>query len=388
MRRNLLLLILIPFLLKLNSEAQTITNGSVTGSPASNSGINAGNAPGWSGCSFSPDLCNVSLPSYLSSSQVTPSFSPDGGTWLGLASMSPAGATECAATTITGLTVGNSYTLYFCAACFGTASSICNNSPATPTISVGATSQLYTIPMAASTWVSCSLSFTATATTMPLEAKHSSVFGAYYAYTGVDGFSLTKPCGILLSVELLTFNVRALDNYSVKTDWQTISETDSDYFVLQRSEDGSNFYEIETIKAAGNSTGLVSYEFVDNELPVKNGIKGGDFYYRLKQVDINNDFNYSEIRVVNFVSEKADVLKVYPIPANTILNVDYMLAAGEESPSYQIFNAVGQKVKEGLFSGSEGFNTTQLNVRELAKGSYVIRMQNSLGSIQRRFVLY
>ena len=111
---------LLPFLFIVsfyfNSYTQSITNGSVTGSPASNTGIRTGNAPGWSGCSFSPDLCDVGLPSFLSNSQVTPSYSPDGGTWLGLASMSPAGATECATTSITGLTVGQSYTLYFCAA--------------------------------------------------------------------------------------------------------------------------------------------------------------------------------------------------------------------------------------------------------------------------------
>ena len=381
---------LLPFLFIVsfyfNSYTQSITNGSVTGSPASNSGISTGNAPGWSGCSFSPDLCDVGLPSFLSTSQVTPSYSPDGGTWLGLASMSPAGATECATTSITGLTVGQSYTLYFCAACFGSGASICNNSPATPTIAVGATSQLYTIPMAAGTWISCSLPFTATASTMALEAKHSSAFGAYYAYAGLDGFSLTTPCGILLPIKLLSFNAFRQDNYSVKINWQTTEEVESDYFVVERSEDAVNFYEIETVDAAGNSFKLLTYNFHDNNLPVKNGLKGGDFYYRLKQVNRNNDIFYSDIRVVSFTSGVADVFKVYPIPTAEVLNVDFLLEVGENSPSYQIFNSVGQKVLEGEFKGAEGYNTTQLNIKNLSKGTFILELNTRNGSLQRKFV--
>ncbi|MCH2021822.1 MAG: T9SS type A sorting domain-containing protein [Saprospiraceae bacterium] len=368
------------------SLAQSITNGSVTGTPASNSGIGHGNAPGWSGCSFSPDLCDVTMPSFLSTSQVTPSYSPDGGTWLGLASMSPIGATECASTTITGLTAGQSYTLYFCAACFGSGASICNSSPATPTVAVGSTSQLYTIPMAAGTWVPCSLPFTATASTMTLEAKHSSVFGAYYAYVGLDGFSLTTPCGILLPIKLLSFNAFRQDNYSVKINWQTTEEIDSDHFVIERSEDAINFYEIETVEAAGNSSTLLTYDFHDNNLPVNNGLKGGDFYYRLKQVNQNNDIYYSAIRVVSFTQGIADVFKVYPIPTSEVLNVDFLLQSGEKTPSYQVFNTVGQKVLKGEFDGATGYNTTQLNIENLSKGSYILELKTNNGSLQRKFV--
>lgn len=79
---------------------QTVTNGSVTGAPVGNSSL--ANAAGWVVCGFSPDLCDISFPSYVATSQVTPSPSPDGGSWLGLGALNGLG--ECARTTITGLT--------------------------------------------------------------------------------------------------------------------------------------------------------------------------------------------------------------------------------------------------------------------------------------------
>lgn len=383
-----LLIVILCFFLKVDhSLAQTVNNGSVTAASASNSGIGANRAPPWSVCQFSPDVCDPSRPSYVANSQVTPVYSPDGGTWLGLAAMSPVGATECAQTTITGLTVGQSYTLYFCAACFGTGSSICNNSPATPSVSVGATTQLYTIPMTASTWVPCSLPFVATASTMTLEAKHSSTFGPYYAYAGVDGFSLTTPCGgVLLPIKLLSFNAFAQENYTTKINWQTTEEIDSDHFILERSEDGQYFYPIYTIDAAGNSQELLTYNYIDNELPVNNGIKGGDFYYRLKQVDIDGSFYYSRIQVASFVSKEVDVLKIYPNPVMATLNIEFILGSNDQKQSIQIINGIGQVVLEKELNGTEGFNTAQIDVHDLAKGTYMLQMQTEGGNYQRKFV--
>ncbi|HEX2900947.1 MAG TPA: hypothetical protein VHS96_14615 [Bacteroidia bacterium] len=100
---------LLLLLVSLNANAQTVNNGSVTGSPTGNNVIKGGAAPGWSTVSFSPDLCDVVFGSYTGNWQVPRIASPDGGTWLGLASLG-----EAAQTTITGLTPGTQYTLRFC----------------------------------------------------------------------------------------------------------------------------------------------------------------------------------------------------------------------------------------------------------------------------------
>lgn len=165
-------------------SAQTVTNGSVTGFPVGNNVL--ANAAGWSTCAFSPDLCDVNFRSYTGNSQVPAIASPDGGSWLGIAALG-----ECAQTTITGLTPGQQYTLYFCGACFGTGA-LFNSAPANPEICVGSTCQIFSIPMVANTWNPYQMNFVANATTMVLQAR---IANGSNSYASLDGFNLNGPCG-------------------------------------------------------------------------------------------------------------------------------------------------------------------------------------------------
>lgn len=363
--------------------AQTVTNGSLNGTPIGNNRI--ASAAGWSRCSGSPDLCNTTFPSYLTTSQVTPSNSPDGGNWLGLASIS---AGECAQTTITGLTIGNSYTLYFCGASFGTGSSLFNQSPVLPTVRVGATAQTYSITMAANTWVPLQLPFVATATTMTLQCEHSGSSPANAFYASFDGFSLSTPCGgVLLPIELLSFNAFPEEGkYATKVSWQTAKEEDSESFVVQRSVDGINFGNIARIPAATQSSDLKNYTFLDQELPIYNNQKGGLFYYRLQQLDLYNNILYSEIRAVNFPVETLLGFNIYPNPAQNNLNLDFLSPNSENSYTLSIFNALGQIVLNKTIDAHKGLNQLQIDVQELNQGAYVIQLANASKSYRRSFI--
>lgn len=363
--------------------AQTVTNGSLNGGPIGNNRIT--NAAGWSRCSGSPDLCNTTFPSYLTTSQVTPSNSPDGGNWLGLASIS---AGECAQTTITGLTIGNSYTLYFCGASFGTGSSLFNQSPVLPTVRVGATSQTYSIPMAASTWIPLQLSFVATATTMTLQCEHAGSAPANAFYASFDGFNLSAPCAtVLLPIELLSFNAFAnQDAYATDIHWQTAREQDSESFVLQRSLDGVAFENIATIPAAVYSEEIENYTFLDQELPIVNGQKGGLFYYRLQQVDLYNNVLYSEVRAVNFPVETLLGFNIYPNPTKSRLNLDFLAPNSENSFTLSIINTLGQVVREKIISPNQGLNQLVIDVDELSRGTYIIQLSSTQKSYRRSFI--
>ena len=192
-----------------SADAQVVTNGSVTGAPAQNNGINAGNAPGWTGCGFSPDLCDLGLPSYVAGSQVPASASPDGGTWLGMADVGSAPC-ECAQTTITGLTVGTTYDLCFWGANFGAGTGIFSSTPATPTVTVGAFTQTYNIPLLANVWTQYVLTFTATATTENLVVNHCHP-NSNWAYASLDGFVVNSvgSCSTPCSFNTLMVNVSA-----------------------------------------------------------------------------------------------------------------------------------------------------------------------------------
>ena len=99
----------------------------------------------------------------------------------------------------------------------------------------------------------------------------------------------------ILPVELTQFAAKANDE-SVSIDWSTVSESNSDYFKVERSIDGSNFDAIGKVKAQGNSVEQINYSFIDED-PVQ-----GINYYRLRQVDLDGSFFFSEISPVDYRS--------------------------------------------------------------------------------------
>ena len=112
---------------------------------------------------------------------------------------------------------------------------------------------------------------------------------------------------IVLPIELSSFNAE-LNYNQVDVFWTTFSETNNDYFSVEKSENGKDFYEIGQIKGKGNSTQISNYLFTDEK------IVEGISYYRLRQVDFNGRFTYSTIKSIeNEVIELA--MNVFPNPS-------------------------------------------------------------------------
>ncbi len=112
-----------------------------------------------------------------------------------------------------------------------------------------------------------------------------------------------------LPVELLNFN--AIKNGSaVDVTWETASETNNDYFTIEKSHDGITFETAGIVHGAGNSTGTISYG--DKDYSPYSGIS----YYRLKQTDFNGHSTYSDIVAVNYYFGD-DGISIYPNPAGS-----------------------------------------------------------------------
>ena len=95
-------------------------------------------------------------------------------------------------------------------------------------------------------------------------------------------------CGTPLPIELLSFSGNSLDDANI-LEWTTSTELDNDYFIVERSSNGSDFEEIQKVDGAGNSNSAISYSIRDND-PL-NGIN----YYRLKQTDFSGNYKHSSI---------------------------------------------------------------------------------------------
>ena len=115
--------------------------------------------------------------------------------------------------------------------------------------------------------------------------NHSLTWAGATSFSGGTGAEDGGP----LPVELLTFAVEQKTNGDKRISWLTASEINSDYFVVERSVDGINFLRIGEKKAAGYSTQIIEYYFIDQS--ETNGTR----YYRLKQVDMDGSFTYSRV---------------------------------------------------------------------------------------------
>lgn len=342
-------------------SAQTITNGSMT---AGGNSINSA-PPGWIKCGFSPDVLNLGYPSYSSTSQVGAINSPDGGTWVGLASISSFNLYECVSTTVTGLTIGNSYTLQFYGACFGTGTIWANQDPSNLTISVGATSQLYIIPMAASTWNTYTLNFTATASTMVLTASNLS--GNTYA--SLDGFMFINP---LLPIELSSFEA-VCNNNVLEIEWTSLSEINNDYFTIERSSDAVNYEALGRVNGNGNSNTIINYTWIDDN-PLS-----GTAYYRLKQTDFNGAFEYLGVKSATCV--QGGNISIYPNPFEN--NFTVQLSENTTYPNtVEVIDYLGRIV----YSKTIETNLTVIAIDELSLGTYFVKVHNETMHVVERIV--
>ena len=135
-------------------------------------------------------------------------------------------------------------------------------------------------------------------------------------FSANEGFSLTLN-NIVLPVELVDFDAKIREDV-VELMWETASETNNDYFTIERSEDGRFWENIGAVAGQGTSSLSTIYQFIDKH-PFTNLS-----YYRLKQTDFDGQFSYSDINSV-FV-EKKQAVKIFPNPATDFIfisNIDF-----------------------------------------------------------------
>jgi hypothetical protein len=176
----------------------------------------------------------------------------------------------------------------------------------------------------------------------------------------------------VLPVELTIFT--GYNDGSINVlNWTTASELNSLKFEVEKSTDAVNFEYIGERPAAGNSSIPLNYTLNDNH-PVL-----GNNYYRLKMIDRDGSFTYSEIIIikVNEISSPADgIISVYPNPTNDKVNIIYQSGTNQKL-NLDVFNAIGQSMFNATYEFNPGLNTIILDAAQYAKGMYIINLQNT-----------
>ncbi len=172
----------------------------------------------------------------------------------------------------------------------------------------------------------------------------------------------------LLPVELLNFTY-TLVNRTVELKWQTAEEISSDYFLIEHSADGVNFTAIGKVAAAGNSGSLKEYGFVDEEPLAVN-------YYRLKEVDFNGHFMYSDVLLVKMVGGTA--LNIIQNPVGNSLEVE--VNGSSQTNELVIYDFSGRRLK----TVNVGNGVQRVDVSSFPAGSYLVEMVEGDGEVARR----
>ena len=195
---------------------------------------------------------------------------------------------------------------------------------------------------------------------------------------GVIKFTIGSTTGLnQLPVELTKFEA-VQQQKQVALNWQTATEVNSSHFIIERSVDGFNFERIASVDAQGDNNTIYNYSFMD-----KNPYQGLN-YYRLKMVDLDLSFEYSQIEVVKF--DKDANLIIYPNPVNKTLNIQGNSSFDGET-QMEVFNRSGQQIFSGMVDFENGklqINVDVLNV--YSTGTYFIKITNYSGNYILKFV--
>ncbi|MEK7257237.1 MAG: T9SS type A sorting domain-containing protein [Bacteroidota bacterium] len=189
--------------------------------------------------------------------------------------------------------------------------------------------------------------------------------------TDINGQDFFTPPQALLPVELLGFSGAATES-AVKLKWQTASETNNNFFEIQRSADARTWQTLGKVEGAGFSTTLRSYEFLDEKpLPLN--------FYRLRQVDFDESANFSKVISVQFEGNDRP-FRLSPNPVENELTLAFKQEI-EASQSALIFDQTGKMVLEtALYAGKK----CQLDVSQLSPGVYFLKINGK--EWQERFV--
>jgi hypothetical protein len=183
-----------------------------------------------------------------------------------------------------------------------------------------------------------------------------------------------------LPIELTYFRA-VCEGKNAIIEWETASETNNDYFVLEKSNGESEFYEIARLQGAGNSNEILNYLFIDVNL------FDGDNYYRLKQFDLDSKMTIHNVIILNCDENTSGQPNMYAFP-NPFTNELNVVIENFETEAFvlEIFDDLGRVVYYKKFESQSSEFKTTIDLQELRPAVYNLRSKSDSNVLNVRVV--
>ena len=194
---------------------------------------------------------------------------------------------------------------------------------------------------------------------------------------GLDGFSRwTLAASTLpLPVELISFTA-SVRSSSIELHWQTETEVDNYGFDVERTiqnnkNETQTWEKIGFVEGYGNSNSPKSYSFTD-----RNPVGGSIFNYRLKQIDTDGKFSYSDVVEVEMIPIEFILYQNYPNPFNPVTTIKYAIPF-ECNVKIVLYNSLGEQAAVILNKiMPAGYHSIKFDGSELSSGLYIYRIES------------
>ncbi len=204
--------------------------------------------------------------------------------------------------------------------------------------------------------------------------------GVVYAYrdhiSSMSDFAIAKNNTNVLPVELISFELRCNNNSNILS-WITASEINNDYFEVQRSIDALKWESIAIIEGAGNSSKMLLYSFTDKSFDKTT-------YYRLKQVDFDGKYEYSDILISNCYNNSIESIELYPNPTFGTVNIK-IVNWHTDKINVEVYDMMGRIVYNSDIELFNGMQTKTIDFSSLNTGLYHIRFMDNNKTLLLKF---
>lgn len=196
--------------------------------------------------------------------------------------------------------------------------------------------------------------------------------------TGIPYIGADEVTSNPLPITLLSFEGTAKTDFNLLI-WTTASEINSNYFEIERLNSENEFENIGRVYAAKNSKEITHYQFHDATFNASNPIE----YYRLKMLDRDEQFKFSDVIAVKRNSHKKISVTIYPNPSEDLVNI-ILSGVDEQKPNIRITDIMGKVVYQ-----QEGLSSRQiftLDMESLPSGIYTLQVLGLSENINQKFM--